>query len=370
MEHRRPLRGVAALFLVNGILFGSWLPRLPEIRDRLALGLDEVGLVLAAANIGGLVGSALSGPMVGRLGARRTALVPALCLVVLLPGVGVAPNLAILVGLLVALGLADALADVGMNALAVRQQELRGRSIFTRMHALWSIGSLVGAGSSTLAAGAGTPLTLQLGVTAVVGVAVVVAAARVLPATETRPRLRNRARLVLVVAVAGAAAALIEGAPHEWSAIYLTDVLGATPAVAGLGFVLLTVGMIVGRLAGDRFVDALGPRRTITTGLVLVGVALVGVTAFDTRLAALLAFGLWGFGVSVIIPLLYGMAGSHRDFGEGSGLAAMSVGMRIGFMAGPTLVGATATAASLPTALIVVVGGALVAAMVVIFRAL
>lgn len=361
MNQRRPLAGVALLFVVNGAAFGSWLPRLPELRDRLGLGLGTVGLILAMVGFGGLVGSAVSGWTVGRFGARRVAVWPAFALTLSLPAVGFAPTAVSLGGVVLVAAVADSLADVGMNALAVRAQETRPRSIFTRLHALWSIGSLGGAALSAGAAAVGIPLALQLGAVALMGGAAVVAAMRMIPATELRPRVRSRPGLTLGIVAIGGAVILVEGSAHDWSAIFLADVLGASPGVAGLGFLCLSAGMVAGRLAGDRVVDHLGADRSIYSGLATVSVGLgVTLTAPPVPLA-LAGFALWGLGVSVVLPLLYRLAGSHAGFGEGAGLAALTVGSRLGLMVGPTVVGSAAAATSLPLSLGLVVGAALLA---------
>jgi len=352
------------LFFINGAAFGSWLPRLPELRDRLGLGLSAVGLTLAMAGIGGLVGSALSGWLVGRLGARNVAVWPALVLMAVLPAIGLAPSGLVLGGVVLVAAVVDALADVGMNALGVRAQHLRGRSIFTRLHALWSLGSLAGAAVSTGAAAVRIPLSAQLLGVALAGAVAVMWAMRRIPATERLPRVRPRAGLTLGIVVVGAAVALVEGVPHDWSAIFLTDVLGTSAAVAGSGFLCLSGGMVVGRLAGDRVVDRVGSTRSIYGGLAMVAVAMSVMVASPTVPLTLTALTAWGLGIAVVLPLLYRLAGSHRGFGEGSGLAALTVGSRLGFMAGPTAVGSTATISSLPLALAVVVGVALVGSVI------
>lgn len=366
MNLRRPLNGVVVLFFVNGMAFGSWLPRLPELRDRLDLGLNAVGLILAMGGIGGLAGSAVSGFLVGRLGPKRSAVLPALLLMSLLPFIGLAPTAVVLAAVIVFAAVADVVADVGMNALAVRAQENRGRSIFTRLHAVWSLGSLGGAAISTIAVAAGVALTAQLWGVALLGVVAVVWAAGVLPDTELRPRMRGRRGVALIIAVVGAAVALVEGAPHDWSAIFLRDVLAASPAVAGAGFLCLSGGMVIGRLLGDRAVDRVGVTRSIFTGLLVVALAVV-VTVLARNVAlTLAALTAWGLGISVVLPLLYRLAGSHRGFGEGGGLAALTVGNRIGFTAGPYAVGSAAAISSLPIGLSLVVGAALVASVVAV----
>jgi hypothetical protein len=80
----------------------------------------------------------------------------------------------------------------------------------------------------------------------------------------------------------------------------------------------------------------------------------------------LIGFWFWGLGISVALPVLYKLAGAHRSFAEGAGLAALTVGTRVGFMAAPALIGLVASASSLPTALTVVVGSAAAASLVTV----
>ncbi|MDH4148002.1 MAG: MFS transporter, partial [Acidimicrobiia bacterium] len=73
-------------------------------------------------------------------------------------------------------------------------------------------------------------------------------------------------------------------------------------------------------------------------------------------------FALWGLGVSVLFPLLYGAAGSLDALGPGGGLAIMSVGARMGFLVEPPTVGWLAERSHLARGLAIAVGGALAAA--------
>jgi MFS family permease len=166
--------------------------------------------------------------------------------------------------------------------------------------------------------------------------------------------------------LAGGLAVFVEGAPFDWSALFLSDVIGSGEAVAGTGVIVFTAGMLAGRLAGDHVVDRFGSMRTLHAGFAVALSALFLVTAVSSTGVALVGFALWGLGVSVALPVLYKLAGSHRSFGEGSGLAALTVGTRLGFMAAPALIGVTASAWSLPVALAVVVGVAGVASMLAV----
>jgi MFS family permease len=166
--------------------------------------------------------------------------------------------------------------------------------------------------------------------------------------------------------LAGGTAVFIEGAPFDWGAIFLIDVTGAGAALAGTGVILFTSGMLIGRLAGDHLVDRFGSVPTLFAGLVLSVAAMLLVVLTQLSAAALVGFAFWGLGISVALPVLYKLAGGHQSFAEGSGLAALTVGTRLGFMVSPALIGVAATTWSLPAALAVVVGLAAVASIIAI----
>ena len=364
---RRAILGVALLFFVNGVVVGSWLPRLPEIRDRLGFDLDALGVTLALGGLGSLLGSSLSGVIVGRFGARRTAVITGLAVYLFLPLVASVPTAPLLALVLAVMGFLDANADVGMNAVGVRVEEAHGRSVMTRLHGLWSLGTLIGSGVSALAVLTGLGFGPQLSIISVIGIATSLYAARLIP--DAAPRAREGARsgkLAVGLMLAGGFAVIIEGAPFDWSALYLVDVTGSGQALAGVGVIVFTAGMLVGRLAGDHVVDRFGAIRTLYAGIVVSVVAMLFVVALQTVPAALAGFLIWGLGISAALPVLYKLAGSHRSFGEGSGLAALTVGTRLGFMAAPALIGVAATTWSLPVAIGVVVSLAAAASLLAV----
>jgi predicted MFS family arabinose efflux permease len=358
---------VALVFLANGVVVGSWLPRLPEIRDRLSMDLDTLGLTLALGGLGALIGSSVSGVVLGKIGARRSAIIGATILFGVLPLIAVVPTPFLFGTLLAVIGFVDAQTDVGMNAAAVRVEESVGRSIMTRLHGLWSLGTLVGSALSALAVVGGVGLGPQLIVLSIAGLATIAYAARLVPETASRPGTGERSRrIALGLMLAGATAVVIEGAPLDWGAIFLIDVTGATRAVGGTAVIAFTAGMLVGRMVGDFAVDRFGGVPTLFAGILLsTGSMLVGVLSGST-VVALIGFWFWGLGISVALPVLYKLAGAHPSFAEGAGLAALTVGTRLGFMAAPALIGLVASASSLPTALAVVVGSAAAASLVTI----
>lgn len=362
-DHRR---AVLVLFFVNGASFSSWLPRIPEVRDRLGLSLGELGLVLLGVGVGGLVASAMAGLVVDRIGSRRAAVAATITIGVGLPLIGLAPDAMLLGAALMALSAVDAFADIGMNVEAAEVQRRSSTSVVQRFHAAWSVGAVTGAASGTGAAAIGLGLTSQLALTGAVIVVGVLLTASKLPVVVDPPAVTSpqRRRTPVLVLLAGLAlvVAVIEGTPGDWAAVFATDVHGSSEGVAGLGFVAVAGGMVVGRLAGDRATDRLGPTRLFDGALGLVAVGLAAVVASPAVAVAITGFALCGLGISVLFPALYLEAATMPDVPAGAGLGVMTTGARIGFLVSPAVTGTLSEATSLRWGLGLVIGAAAVGA--------
>jgi len=340
-----------------------------------------LGLALIGVGAGGIVGSASSAAAIDRFGSRLVVGGAAGMLAVALPLVAAARSPWSLAAVLGLVGALDALDDIAMNAQGVALQRATGRSIMTRLHACWSVGALVGALGGAAAAHAGISLGRQLLLTgALLAIAAGLIVAVLDPDDRARPQPAERAsrhdgrrgvpwrRVVrlpgpaLALGAVAFATAIVENAPHSWSALLLHDRLGASPATAGLGLAAFTAAMVSGRVFGDAVVDARGPVTTFRAASGLVAAGLIGVALAPGPAGAVAGFALWGLGVSVLFPLLYGAAGSLDALGPGGGLAIMSVGARMGFLVEPPTVGWLAERSHLARGLAIAVGGALAAA--------
>lgn len=359
---------MTAAFFVNGMTFASWLPRIPELRDRLDIGLGALGAVLLGTGLGGLLASAASGAVVDRFGSRRSCVAAAVVLSMGLPLVSVASTPVVLGLVLLGLGAVDVMSDIGMNVQATQVQRDSSGSVVQRFHAAWSIGALLGAGIASGAAAAGVSLRAQLVVTAVVLVGTTALAARHLSPVDDRPAPlaeggRRRGPVLALLAAVALAMAVVEGAPGDWAAVFGTDVHDAGPGLAGLGYLAMAAGMVAGRVGGDAATDRLGPARVLRVALGTVGGGLAVVVLSPGITVAVVGFAVVGLGVSVLFPALYLSAADREGIPSGIGLGVMSTGARLGFLVSPPLVGAIAASTSLRLALGVVVGVAAVAAL-------
>jgi MFS family permease len=359
-------RAVAAIFLLNGLMFGSWAARIPAVRDRLGLSDGELGLALASVAAGSLLSMPLAGAAAARFGSRPATRAAFALFCVAAGTVALAPSLAVLCLLTFVYGAAIGALDVTMNAHGVAVEDRYGRPVLSGFHAAFSLGGLAGAALGALAAAADVDVRVHLaalaGATAVVGLGW---SRRFLPAGEDagargEPLLVRPPRRLWAVGALGFACLLIEGASADWSGVYLKDDLGASPAVAALGFTAFSVTMTAGRLVGDRLVQALGPLRLVRAGgLVAAGGFGAALLAADPVLG-IAGFACLGAGMSTVVPIVFRAGGAMPGLPAGLGLAAVSSMGYLGFLVGPPVIGGVAELTSLPRALVLVVGLALV----------
>jgi len=347
---------VAAIFFVNGAAFASWVPHIPTVQRKLDLSPGVLGLALLAIAAGSLVSMPIAGWMVARHGSRIVALVAGslYCAVVPLPLL--APSLPALAVALMLFGVFNGAMDVSMNAHGVAVERQIGRPIMSSLHAMFSIGGIVGAGSAVVLLPLGvTPIT-HVGVTALLGFALMLMSARFLlphavdSGGDGPHFVLPRGRL-LVLGAMGFFILMTEGAMGDWTAVYLRLDLGADAGLAGAGFAVFSAAMSVGRLTGDRLVAAFGPAAMVGWGALLAAFGLGGALLLHDPLAAILGFGMVGLGLANIVPILFSAAGRTPGMAPGTAIAAVTTAGYSGFLAGPPMVGFAAEWIGLPGAL-------------------
>ena len=185
-ELRHARTSISPIFFANGFVVASWLPHIPEVKERLGLGDLLLGTALFSVAVGSVLVLPFAGWSAGRFGSNRTTRAAALALCVLLPAAVWAPNLTTLVLALLAFGAANGMLDVSMNAQAVRVEDRYRRPILSFLHGLYSTGGLAGASLVALAAAIGIPASTQALGLATVLAPLVLAISRFLLRREAR----------------------------------------------------------------------------------------------------------------------------------------------------------------------------------------
>jgi MFS family permease len=377
---------VALLFLTNGALFANLLPRYPAIMEDLRLSNAEFGLAVAAFPLGALIAGLASAGLIRRFRSSRIAVAGTVLTSLGILCAGMAPSWAMLAAALFFAGALDAVTDVAQNAHGLRVQRLYRRSIINSLHAVWSIGAVLGGLMGAAAAGLDLAPGIHLSISAALFAALTLCCYRFLlpgpetddagaaatdaaaaPAVDARQAARGgmaRYGILSALVLIATAGALVEDAGSSWSAIYLSDSLGAVTTVAGLGFVALTGAQFIGRLLGDRLVDRFGQRAVARAGGVITAVGMGTALLVPSVPGTILGFAAAGLGVATLVPAAMHAADELPGLRPGTGLTMVSWLMRVGFLVSPPVVGAVADAVSLRAGLFVVpLAGLLVLAL-------
>jgi len=187
----RWVRTIPIVFLVVGLGFGTWLSRLPAVRDHLGASAVEMSIYGLCLAVGSLAGLMLSGRTVQRFGPRRTLLCGTVATTILLPSAAaIILSGAIPVGLAVlfAYGFAFSICDVAMNVSGANAEAAFGRPRMPLMHAGYSLGAVAATGIGGLAEALGVPVPVHFAAVMIVSAAVLLSLLRHLPRDEATAR--------------------------------------------------------------------------------------------------------------------------------------------------------------------------------------
>lgn len=346
---KRALAAVAAQFFINGALFASFVPRLPEIRDQVGITIASVGLLLSLAGAASLFGSFLAPRTIERFGTRAVMLGAGTIVSASLAAIGTATTAPVLLAGLVGMMTFDVLVDVAMNMQGSWLSARRSRPVMNRLHGLWSLGTVMGGLLSVRLATSGVSLRTHLVAAAVVllGAAVVVSLAVLRNdehVHEVEPDARTRRRLspaLVAFFLAGMFALAMEATAADWAAFRMTDDLAAGPGLAAFAFVSVTAGMTLGRFAGDWLAQRTGPDRLMVAATGTSGIGLALATSATGQSLSLLGFTLSGLGIATLLPKLYDDAAQWPGR-PGAGLGALTAGLRTASLLAPFAVGSLA----------------------------
>jgi MFS family permease len=351
---------ISAVFLLNGFAVASWAVRIPAVREALRLSDGTLGLVLLSTALGSLVAM----PIVGRLctlyGSGRVTFALSVLFALALPLPALAGGLIPLALALFLYGATNGGLDVAMNTQATGIELRYQRPILSSFHALWSVGSLLGAAAGGLIARNNiSPGAHLLAVAALIAVGFIIASRFTLPDPQhaeensTSGKLLLSAFLLALGAVAFCAL-LAEGAIADWSALYLRDEFRADEGLAAAGFVAFQITMAAFRFAGDGLRARLGDSRVVLMSGVVAAAGLAFGLIVHQLWAGVLGFALVGAGVAVVFPAALGLV-SKMGSAAGPAIAWVSAVGYAGFLVGPPLIGLLSEATSLRFGLAAVV---------------
>ncbi|GID25902.1 MFS transporter [Paractinoplanes brasiliensis] len=341
---------VGFTFATNGLAYAGWLARAPAVRDGLELSAAGFGLLLLCLSVAAISAIPLAGPLVQRVGPARAVLIGSTSMVLGLTGLATGTLLGSvpLAGLgLVLAGLGNSTWDVAMNVEGADVERRLGRTIMPRFHAGFSLGTVLGAAFSAVAAATGLPIWAQLYLTAALAAAVTGPTVRRFlpyhplpagqkPAMSVGQAWREPRTVLIGLVMLGFG--FTEGTANDWLAIGLVDGYQAGETTGAIAFGVFVTAMTLGRLFGGYAIERWGRVRTlrVTAASAALGLLLVvSGTAVPLAIAGAL---LWGAGASLGFPI--GMSSAADDPARAAIRVSVAGSVGYGaFLAGPPLIG-------------------------------
>jgi hypothetical protein len=350
------------VFLANGLGIGSWAAAIPRLKADLALSDAGLSVALMAFAAGAIVAMLLMGAFGHRLRSGPASLIAGFAFAGALAVLGFAHSLATLSAATFLAGMTNGAMDVAMNANASDVERRWGRPIMSSFHAAFSLGGAAGAVLGGWLGERGTGLGL-LGPALLSSLLVAVAVPFLAGegggfggagfAAPSR-RLLPLAALAFVVMAT-------EGAVGDWSGTYLAR-SGVDPSVTTAAYAAFSLLMITGRVVGDGIVGAAGARATVGFGALTAAAGLAISATWPGLAGGVVGFGLVGAGLANVVPVLFSVAG-RTGSSAAIGVASAATSGYAGLLVGPVIIGAVASAVGLRSAIVMLAGVALLAAV-------
>jgi MFS family permease len=355
---------VGAVFFLNGLLFASWISRIPEARSALGLDNGQLGLLLLAIAAGSVLSMPTTGTAIERFGTIaviRTAGASSLA-GLLLVSIALDAGTVWLAGIALFLyGVGTGVWDVSMNVEGAAVERHLGRTVMPRFHAGFSLGTVLGSGIGAAAVAAGVPVLAHLVPLAVLGVAGLVVGSRAFlpdePEEQREPQpsawVAWREPRTLLIGLMVLALALTEGTANDWLALALVDGYDVEHWVGVAGFAVFVTAMTAGRLGGPVLLDRYGRVPVLWSTMAAAGGGVLLIVFGQHAVLVVLGIVLWGLGASLGFPV--GMSAAADDPRRAA--ARVSVVSTVGyaaFLAGPPLLGFVADHVGTLKALLVV----------------
>ena len=336
---------VSGLFFANGLLIGSWAPKLPVLMQRLQISEATAGMMVLILGLGSVSMMPVSGAITARHGSARAVRLAAVLAAPTILFMSLMPALWS-VGLAIYLfgGFVGGM-DVAMNANAVAVERVRKRAIMSSCHGFWSVGAFVGAGLGGIALSILGEIGHAVLVTLVVGAILALILPRVFDDAsagahaERLPLRLPRSPLPYLIGALALCSMIPEGAIIDWAAVYLRRDLGSSVWLSGFGFAACAGTMALMRFLGDGIRQRLGAVRTLQLGTA-VGALGLGLAALaPTPGWAILGFGLTGLGISNLVPIAFSAAGNLPGMAPGISMSVVTTLGYSGLLVAPGLIG-------------------------------
>jgi len=307
---------VTAAYAAQGLGYAAIVTSLPHFKARYEIDDDTVSLITLTVVLMAAAGSWLADLIAIRWGSRA-ALVGALALeAVALVSVAFPLPLPVAWVAFALYGLALGTVDASQAMQAVILQRRAGTAIMGSFYAAWTAATIVAALAMSGGALTSLGVALALGLASALAIATAVYGIGAFDGSRERDADSHGAARpplpragIWVFGLVILAAFTLDSTVSTWSSVYLGDNLGASDAVAPLGYALYSGFMLAARLVADALVRRWGRARLALVTAVVAAAGAATVALLPAPAGAMAGFALAGAGVGALAPLAFSAAG-------------------------------------------------------------
>ena len=330
-------------FGLIGLILGSWAGRIPALQDGLQIPNSTLSLVLLCGGLGGVLSYPLASRMTVKLGGRKTLLYAGLASCLVLPAIGLAATVPLLMLAVMMLGLTSGCYGVGMNSLAAKYEKSSGKPQMSMLHAWCCGGSLTGVLLSSVAADAEIKPAAHFIAVALPIALLLWLSYGMLEADDHGEAIEKKkftlpSGPIALLGVLGLCASMSQNSICDWSGVFLKEQFGVTDGFAPLALSAFTVMMLLCRLVGDKLKEKHGARRLISVGAGISAAGLFLAVLAPNPYLALVGFACSGMGLSLVFPFVFSAVGKEGPLA----LTAVATMCNIGGLMGPPIIGTMA----------------------------
>ncbi len=353
----RHIRQAARLsFIFVGMGMAVWGALIPFLKVNLNVNEAVLGLLLLCVGLGGLLAMPFAGGIAAKFGCKRTLQVVIPLEFAAMVGITFVENILLAVLACLLKGISVGIADVVINIQAVFIERGCARKLLSNMHAMFSVGNIVGALGIVGLLSLGMTPTLAVSLLAIITCLTTWLYCRRYylsygseDDSDSGHGLTLPKGVVIVIGLLCFLLYMNEGVLLDWAALFLVEEHNTPMTQATLAFAIFSTATVMGRLVGDRIVQEFGSKKILIVGALVsaVGHGIV-LTAHNTWIA-FAGFALVGLGAANLIPQLFSFSAKQDAMPMHLAIAAITMLGFLGILVGPAMMGFVAEAYTLPS---------------------
>ncbi|MGH0680429.1 MFS transporter [Bacillus luti] len=355
------------LFALPGVAFATWISRTAAVRDILAVSNAEMGWILFGLSVGSIIGLLSASRFIDCRGARDVMIGSMFFMIIGLLCLGITIYFVSSVGAfssLLVFGVGYGLAEVALNVEGSSIEQKLGTTLLPKFHGFFSVGTLVGALSGSVAASLHIPIMYQFFAVSTVSLLLVCMLYRFLPhGTGKKEKSRNKKgtkrtslrmeKKVLLIGLFVLGMAFAEGSANDWLPIIMVDGHEQSVVTGSIMYTIFVSAMTLTRMCSSYFLDRFG-RVAVVRATIMMAIIGISIVTFGSN-SYVLSVGvvLWGIGAALGFPIGLSAAGDDSENAT-SNVATVSIIGFTAFLAGPPFLGILGEAFGIRNALLAV----------------